>query len=1304
VYSPFDPTEYDCQVSVANPNAVAIIGSTYLIISDKVKVVSKDLFYSHELSAIEYTHKLDKYLINTLTFTRPFRREALAPFDFHFTQIGTLDGQKVTSDYWAPSIYVNETYFINDTIKFKQLEQAYVKNLFTSDLEVRNDMYIKIYEPNETTPILNQNATTTAIQYTFDKQGVYKIEYGIKDYSGASPIEDAKIATFYTQILREQKYSLYDMLMRVRAVVPIERKDFFELTRIFNIDATLEERFKKIEMPQMFIQKQTVRQVLNTMFKYINAISRLNHIGFEDVDILSIDEFNKIVGSFDEEQLVNFQSEQNSELYGSKAISWLEQSLQDNFRNNPSIKTPSENRFKTVRAKNVQLTRTQNGFTLPLEKPIYELKKVTITIPEFKVGAHNFIFDGSVTSETETVLNFELDITPRVLNKVEWDLKDYTIDFPAYDILGVGSPLIGLRKNKGGNIYWERNKNEIDFSFAIGNWFTNNIIYSTVIEALNEYFTLNLPLVDDPNNIGKKLLGVQLGYSDLKLFGNNTVGGQELYRNFGFNVEYTTFDDPTQQSDRADITEMNYYSEIRINQQARQTDFGLASRNTYGQLQRGGVPNHTFRKTHSSLDDVLDIGLIDANGFIITQRSMKFYPEHLEVIYEATKDHNRIAEFIGISQEYRVFENPRGENIYNRRDLYNDYIIVIEPTNEIPELPTMISDVNKFFRRVYKRETAPTKVTFGIIRTDGMQEIFPDETAPTKYYGIMTPINSYGGKGAIQFNFNFTNNQVAGNAIVEKNNNFFNEPIRYTNSQGFFDEITFGFSDNYVETDTFDEIFPPSEINANKEYKYPLVRGENLTFGQNYTIYSSSPLVVFKDASSNYGLTYQVSIMAEKHNEYIIGQAFYTDNRAVNNATFDDDGIDISQKMYLYRYNKTSTIDYTYRLFDDLLVKDGGVLNTDYTRVELVEGVTISFNATTNVMSFLGGAIISDATHSGWAIANEGGDLYIACNKPHNGFKASRRHFRYGMVEIGRLTSIFDKFSQITATVSISQTNTSQSYQGNSYSIQITSDVVLALGDDFGSFPEFNIDLTLTLNDTSHGGEAFTATLGGSSTISLGDDFGSSVDEGLTISVSLSDAPYQGNSYNVSFGSSDDFVLGDDASSSVAQQVTISSSLSDAQYQGTTYLLYFGSTIDYTYELEFVVSITTSNSLDYALDDVSIQGQSYSENISSTISGSYTRVQWESGGTQETFETTCYDETDEGNVRQTVAFSCTWVESGSYVTTQDETDTSQACNTGNTRTLCFQDPFDPSIWACSTFDPDVTEAQYETCVLVEGSI
>jgi hypothetical protein len=67
---------------------------------------------------------------------------------------------------------------------------------------------------------------------------------------------------------------------------------------------------------------------------------------------------------------------------------------------------------------------------------------------------------------------------------------------------------------------------------------------------------------------------------------------------------------------------------------------------------------------------------------------------------------------------------------------------------------------------------------------------------------------------------------------------------------------------------------------------------------------------------------------------------------------------------------------------------------------------------------------------------------------------------------------------------------------------------------------------------------------------------------------------------------------------------------------------------------------------------------------------SYDYVEWQSGGTAPTTGQTCSILADEGNVKCTAVESCSWEDTGTYTSTEDGTDTTQTCASGNTRTVC----------------------------------
>ena len=962
----------------------------YLIYDDSVSISSKDRFYTHEVSALEYSGKLDIKYINALTFTQPLYNDSLAPFTVANNNSGLSSGNRYL--WFSKGIKIKSHYYIGETetipvvptvTKFTGL--GYIQGL---KAYVRFDG--NIYYISDTQATL-----------TFNQTGLFNIEQGYLDEDNVTLVP---LFTYSVVVGYESVWTLYDVVDRIRTVTPLETLKNHGGTRLFVLDDDLVETFKKIKMPQLFLEKLSIRQALNIIFKYINAISRLKYSVLED-DLLTIDEFNKVTGTFNNKELVNFETSQDIRNYGTSSVTWLTQALQDNFQRTASVKTPSENRYKTVRANDVQLTDA--SFHLPLEYELYFPKKFEVMIRRVSV------IWGDGPNEFVDYTNFVLDLTSRFINEDEWKLKDITVDFPDFYVIepfetifedGV-SYSVGSRQRRNENIFWKQFSKEIELSRTIGTFFKDTTMYKVIHQALNEYFTLNLPNflnVSTSDGVGQYEISFTPRQDNLA-DGKNAVD----YRNFAFNLEYVTLENPVMKTHRADISNINYDVDLRINQNTRMVNYSLQARNVYGILQRSGVPNHTFQKIYTSFNNMFKVGNIDENGYVIVKRSLSAYNDFMVANYEATKDHNRISEFTGISQEYRVWEIPQNRQVFERHEHYEDFIYIDRPTSARVSTPTLINNtfVRYAFARLFDRTINKYKITFAMIRTDGFSTVYPDQNG--NYFAIMTPVVSYGGKGGLVFTFGFDHNQIAGNMIRKANNNYYNEAVRYTDIEGRFNMMWFGLADTfrYNTAQDFTSIGGVTEYFFNREYKYPLFKGTNEDLNQEFLVktgtidgISYNPLVIYKDSSEKIKMNYQVSILPYDFRDYVIGNAFYTDNRLANDPSYVG-ALNTQNKLYLYKYRDNTK----YTLFEDLLVKDYGT----YDIVEL-KGSGIGQNVVYTDLGELifASGVINPSIHTSWAIADSEGNLYIACNFALQGFRTFTSHKRLGLKEVGFLDSV----------------------------------------------------------------------------------------------------------------------------------------------------------------------------------------------------------------------------------------------------------------------------------------------------------
>jgi hypothetical protein len=1003
----------------------------------------------------------------------------------------------------------------------------------------------------------------------------------------------------------------------------------------------------------------TARQVLNLMFKYINAISRLVYVD-GNLDKLSFDEFNAIQGVFDDKGIVDLSSEISAQQYGTKGISWLGEALQSNFRDNPSIKSPAQDRYKTVRSSNIQLT--DNNFELKVEDEIYELYKFEVVIPRVRL---TWLL-GGLSRKVIDIENKVLNLTARIPEKSWWDLKNVTVDFPSYNLIKPATQNIGLRLNKASNLYWEKGKKTIPMSILYGSFLKTTLLQNSIEEALREDFTIA------PREYGvEDYLDHDLEefIIDINIQG---VGDQFRFRNYLFNIEYITLKKPTMQVNRTDISENNYNAEIRLNQQARFTDYGRATRDAYGQLQRSAVPSIEFTKIHTSFLDMLDVGMIDSLGYIITQRSLTFYNEHIEATYVATLDHNRLNEFVGIDQEYRVFENPSFNQVYDRRDFYNEYLMITNPTQMVSNEQVLYTNTMKqrLFNRLYLRGITPRKVTFAYVRTDGMLEIYPDELSNKKY--ISVPIIAFGGKDGVAFNFGFSHNQIVGDALQKQGStNFYNEPIRYTNEFGFFDKLWFGLLDNYdyISLNDFDPIFPTQEVNANKEHKYPLMQLDDSdtfvylakTGEADFDLATSNPMIIFKDASSTYNFTYQISIIPLNHKEYVIGQAFYTDNTMVTNPEVRlVNGVEtnVSPKMYLYRYKNGTK----YNKFDDLIVRGGW-----FDKVELSNANVFNDE---NKLEFIG---LMSSTYTSWAIGDEDENLYIACNFHFNGFKKVARHFRPSILNIGG--GAFSLFNAITF-----NTNSTFDVEYTRTTNVLNEDISFAVES------VFDLEYTRTTNILN---------------TNLAFNVGSSFD---VVGIKSTDFVKE-HEFNVMSNISYTYRI----STNIVDEISIIQpvTFSTERIKSTDYVRQIEFNVGSTFEIETLKKVDGSVAFNQGstivaqgVKSTNLVNNNVAFSQGSSISTEYTKqtVQWVSGGTEPIGTNNCTTLAHVGNVK--CGETCAFVTQSTFTSANDQTSSPlPSCGEDVMRTIC-QFNFDTGEYDCIVQKGTITYVNCEVCELV----
>ncbi len=958
----------------------------FIVYSDTPVSLGSYGYYRHQVNAIEYTAKLDYYMINNLSKSKSVLRNGQAPFE-------TFEIAPASSGQWfakvtLENIGLKENFFANKDLVFDQVYQAYVATSALPEGFKRTNAVIRTNATlvSGTSPHVLSDGPTT---WVFP-EGEWEIEYGfIADGTEGYSYDVGfnAIYKFYVEAVNEYELTMYNLIDEIRTSISkfggIEDTIYFNETRIFDIDSSYETYLKSIKVPQIYLSQATARQMLIYCMSFMNALPRLEY--GEILDTLTLENYNLATGTFIKNDVIAYGGKQNTNQIGTKNYQPIGQALANNL-DDTSIHSPSRTGYQQVRSLDIQLTADNFTIKLPEKSPLYLPKKLVVLIPEIEVYANGGI------ARLIHLTNFELDITPRWINDEEWKLKEITTNFPTITSREIWDSELGLRSYKVENLTWKTGDTQINLSTVFGTLFEDNLIRNVVLMGIYEYIMLHPPV---PIDIAGDF------YGDMEIVLD--IPAISEYKDWRFRVEYITDERLVIKQDKEDLSQISFYSEMRQNQEEALVDLVRQSRKGYGDLQRTGNRTFSFPKKHISLDEFYTIGQKDSDDFTITQIDTQWFNDYAIAIYHITKYHNRIQQATFVNQKYRPFDNF-AKSVLDRHEHYGDYLIALPPddfTDGVQEQSTKIYTNNKTVRRItqillgddfFVDNPGETSATVALIRTDGMLNSNPDVAGTDDRKFVISPVTSRGIKGGFTFTIGFKSNQVAGDGLIVEGTNYYNSAVRYTDKKGRFTRFGFAIMKD-LDYDADDvSTFPLLEDNISELGPY---FSSNTYFWCGYSFAINqpfeNPLVWNKDPLTNAQLTYQLNVLSYYVGLYIFGLKFFTENYIVKEHELINGAV-----LYLY------TDGTKHEIFKDLFVKSGYDSSVELRDNEVLGDGNIEYNHYSNTVLFVG---ISMVGITSWAIGipNEDGDieLLVACNENLGGVRFVNRHFRPNILEIG---------------------------------------------------------------------------------------------------------------------------------------------------------------------------------------------------------------------------------------------------------------------------------------------------------------
>lgn len=680
----------------------------------------------------------------------------------------------------------------------------------------------------------------------------------------------------YPNIILSGSASIYDVIMRIRECCQLRRMDDprpypFEIT-----NAAFIAYLKGIKAPQFFLNMGNVKDALNQVFKYLNAISRL-----ENFTELTADFFNKYNELLSEEGILDEGQSQNIEDYATSLLSNISNAIADYDDPASVIVYPSNTDWASVRSESGGQLTTENMAAI-LPNPIYKINKLSIWAPikddslipgveldyeNIKFDVTQFVVEKSIYDILPARSVWKESPTPTAPFTCSWELKELGRDFALYYEY-LGDKIIGIGNQTKVSLFWSRSTIDMLCSYAYSSQYNG-------IKFRNLPRDLSYPkgvIVDSDN------------FADV------------LWR-----CEYTSTTDTRIEVQKIDLSDYSTPSVQQINQASNLVNIKAYGDNMSGLLQRMGNAEKICTKLFKYYENCPKIGDYTEDGYVVTTTQKAIYNDFVSCSIALTKNFNRKSQFVDVASEVRQFVIPAAGQSLERHSNYGEYIYIDTGSEYQDDKTSLLTDFGlQSFLKVFSGEA--TEVSPKLAELAGYPNITDYQLHPI-FSSRYLQVDTKGIANTIAFTFGFKDNRVAGDSTAaryqEVSDKVIQQPIGYTDEVGAFALLSIALFKNFSKTVggemTFSDYvgnaraLPESSLNATNN-------AQNIVLN-NYPINVSGSwkqrvFRCFKDGAEVIKITLQYHILPTPENakKMIIGRGLALENPLIRDS---DTGINL---------------------------------------------------------------------------------------------------------------------------------------------------------------------------------------------------------------------------------------------------------------------------------------------------------------------------------------------------------------------------------------------------------------------------
>ena len=620
------------------------------------------------------------------------------------------------------------------------------------------------------------------------------------------------------------EYTLYDVVKIIRDVTPIRTIDEFEFNylidrNLFTIPDDTKQELEAIEAPEMVFKESTLREALDQVASYLNA-----NVYLTSQNELKLNYFNDIKEEVDKE-FIERTLNRNVEYYSTNMETNVMNAVSKYERGGMnSAYEPAYGAFSSSRTDDVLWNYTDSYFKT--EYPIYDVKSITFysKIRIRKEEVDQIESDGSFTwstSEAATTKYMQLPVGKKIVEEayaktlkpagsysklvenIETDYADgvmvYTygkknINLPIVDTLFTSkeslSNVIGLGiKNKF---------NEDNFAFCDD--------YS---DPYIEYLEGSFAIYDRDNDCDETYSACSRYIVSVSAF---EIEDNEVYAS----IEYIPISSTVRTNiEVSGVSDTPYKSYITGNQKMRIVDLPRFADKSHALVDRMGLSDLTLKDRIKDTDQLLNLGDITTDGFILTKREVVVFNDFINVLYQFNKDFNKMSQYTGLDSQIRQWEIGESGRTTERNINYDEYIEISAHTTT----ETKVGNNNS--PTLQRSATEKILATFDI-GDDESDEFESDKFNPISmllFRGgqdikvgsdtydnplLIVPFTKKHGGNMIAINAKIDDNGTVGRFIETEGSGFAewfgaekfkHTPALYVDEHGRIEDLEFGFSD-----------------------------------------------------------------------------------------------------------------------------------------------------------------------------------------------------------------------------------------------------------------------------------------------------------------------------------------------------------------------------------------------------------------------------------------------------------------------------------------------------------------------------